>query len=167
MPDGRVVTPIRFGCQSVSSGCWVRWPQAAGPFFMGPLLVCMLRWQNGRRIEGGTHMTHAIQSGTQHIRFWLMVAACWLTVVAWLPTQVEAASGVRAPDGLAVAAAANGAASGGKAHKPKKAKPTKKTKPVVQPDRTPSGETVTDRERRLMRECKGRPNAGACLGYAS
>lgn len=28
-------------------------------------------------------------------------------------------------------------------------------------------ETVRERERRLKRECKGRPNAGACLGYAS
>lgn len=30
-----------------------------------------------------------------------------------------------------------------------------------------SGETATERDRRLQRECKGRPNAGACLGYAS
>ncbi len=29
------------------------------------------------------------------------------------------------------------------------------------------GETVPERERRLLRECKGRPNAGACEGYAS
>lgn len=43
----------------------------------------------------------------------------------------------------------------------------KKVKPAVPPERTPSGETVTDRERRLMRECKGHPNAGACLGFAS
>jgi len=131
------------------------------------LFTCMLHWQNGCRNEGGTHMTHAIQSGTPHIRLRAMAAACWLTAAAWLPTQAQAASVARAPIGLAVAAAENGAASRGKAHKPKKAKPTKKTKPVVQPDRTPSGETVTDRERRLMRECKGRPNAGACLGYAS
>lgn len=34
-------------------------------------------------------------------------------------------------------------------------------------DRTPSGEGVSRREKRLMRECKGRPNAGACLGFAS
>lgn len=27
------------------------------------------------------------------------------------------------------------------------------------------GETTAERDRRLMRECKGRPNAGACLGY--
>lgn len=30
-----------------------------------------------------------------------------------------------------------------------------------------NGETVQERERRLLRECKGRPNAGACEGYAS
>lgn len=28
------------------------------------------------------------------------------------------------------------------------------------------GETTQERERRLLRECKGRPNAGACEGYA-
>jgi hypothetical protein len=30
-----------------------------------------------------------------------------------------------------------------------------------------SGETTKERDTRLLRECKGRPNAGACLGYAS
>lgn len=30
-----------------------------------------------------------------------------------------------------------------------------------------SAETTAERDRRLRRECKGRPNAGACLGYAS
>lgn len=29
------------------------------------------------------------------------------------------------------------------------------------------GETIKERDRRLLRECKGRPNAGACEGYAS
>lgn len=28
-----------------------------------------------------------------------------------------------------------------------------------------AGESVKERDRRLKRECKGRPNAGACLGY--
>lgn len=28
------------------------------------------------------------------------------------------------------------------------------------------GETLQERERRLLRECKGRSNAGACEGYA-
>lgn len=30
-----------------------------------------------------------------------------------------------------------------------------------------SGETTAERERRLARECKGLPNAGACLGFGS
>ncbi len=30
-----------------------------------------------------------------------------------------------------------------------------------------SAETTSERDRRLFRECKGRPNAGACMGYAS
>ena len=29
------------------------------------------------------------------------------------------------------------------------------------------GETTVERDRRLSRECKGLPNAGACLGYAN
>jgi hypothetical protein len=29
-----------------------------------------------------------------------------------------------------------------------------------------SEESATQRDKRLMRECRGRPNAGACLGYA-
>ena len=29
------------------------------------------------------------------------------------------------------------------------------------------GETIPERDRRLLRECRGRPNAGACEGYAS
>ncbi len=28
------------------------------------------------------------------------------------------------------------------------------------------GESAAERDRRLLRECKGLPNAGACLGYA-
>lgn len=31
--------------------------------------------------------------------------------------------------------------------------------------KAPGEETAGQRERRLLRECKGRPNAGACLGY--
>lgn len=29
------------------------------------------------------------------------------------------------------------------------------------------GETTAQREKRLLRECRGRPNAGACLGFAN
>lgn len=39
--------------------------------------------------------------------------------------------------------------------------------PRVKVQEAPSHESPTQRDRRLERECKGRPNAGACLGYAS
>ena len=41
----------------------------------------------------------------------------------------------------------------------------KKTK-RPKPDKG-NGETTQEREKRLLRECKGRPNAGACEGYAN
>lgn len=42
-------------------------------------------------------------------------------------------------------------------------------KKAVTPKFIPSStqESARERERRLLRECKGRPNAGACAGYAS
>jgi len=42
-----------------------------------------------------------------------------------------------------------------------------KKKPSVRitHQRSPSEETTTARDRRLYRECRGMPNAGACLGY--
>ena len=36
----------------------------------------------------------------------------------------------------------------------------------IKHQRSPSEETTAERDRRLKRECKGAPNAGACLGYA-
>lgn len=52
------------------------------------------------------------------------------------------------------------------------AKPGKKpttAKPKVVRPTSPggSGETAAERSARLKRECKGRPNAGACTGYAN
>lgn len=35
----------------------------------------------------------------------------------------------------------------------------------IKHQRSPSEETVAERARRLKRECRGAPNAGACLGY--
>ena len=50
----------------------------------------------------------------------------------------------------------------------KKARKKTKVKPVTEPVQyAPSGEALSAREKRLRRECKGRPNAGACLGHAS
>ena len=45
------------------------------------------------------------------------------------------------------------------------AKTKTKTKTTVKYRRSPSEETTAERDRRMYRECWGRPNAGACLGY--
>jgi hypothetical protein len=50
------------------------------------------------------------------------------------------------------------------AKKPNQAKQTKAPKP---PTDKGSAESKADRDKRLIRECRGRPNAGACEGYAS
>jgi hypothetical protein len=66
----------------------------------------------------------------------------------------------------ALAATPAGAASSGadgsttNTAKKQKSRPAKFVK-------NPYLESTSERERRLMRECKGLPNAGACLGYAS
>ena len=36
----------------------------------------------------------------------------------------------------------------------------------IQNIRSSSEESTTERDRRLYRECQGRPNSGACAGYA-
>jgi hypothetical protein len=63
--------------------------------------------------------------------------------------------------GAAPAAAANPKA------KPAAAAPGKKLPGKVTFRDAPSSEKPADRARRLKRECKGRPNAGMCLGHAS
>lgn len=48
---------------------------------------------------------------------------------------------------------------------PKKPKAARQASVKVVP--SPSHESTAERDRRLKRECRGRPNAGACMGYAS
>lgn len=45
------------------------------------------------------------------------------------------------------------------------AEANKSKKTSVKLSRSPAEETKAERDRRLYRECAGRPNAGACLGY--
>ena len=45
-------------------------------------------------------------------------------------------------------------------------KPRKQGGLRVKDSQNHSGETPAQRDRRLLRECKGLPNAGACRGYA-
>ncbi|WP_090142905.1 hypothetical protein [Limnohabitans sp. DM1] len=49
---------------------------------------------------------------------------------------------------------------------PEKAKKAKKARaPKPQKDKG-YGENKAERDKRLLRECRGKPNAGACEGYA-
>jgi hypothetical protein len=50
------------------------------------------------------------------------------------------------------------------ADKPAKAKKSKAPKPPSSPG---SGESKAERDKRLLRECRGKANAGACEGFAS
>jgi hypothetical protein len=47
---------------------------------------------------------------------------------------------------------------------PAKAKKAKVPKPPASPG---TGESKPERDKRLLRECRGKTNAGACEGYAS
>ena len=51
-----------------------------------------------------------------------------------------------------------------KSAKPKKPKQAKAPKPPVNPS---TGESKAERDKRLLRECRGKANAGACEGYAN
>ena len=90
--------------------------------------------------------------------------AVWLVWCAALAGAGHAGAGTApavagyAGQGMKMAAAHKAAHKKGKHAVLKQAQPA---------ERTPSGESVKARERRLLRECRGRPNAGACLGYAS
>lgn len=51
--------------------------------------------------------------------------------------------------------------------KPVKAKKPKQAKAPKQPVSPGTGESKSERDKRLLRECRGKANAGACEGYAS
>ncbi len=67
---------------------------------------------------------------------------------------------------------ANGLGAGAAAASSPKSQPgavsaSKKQSGTVKYREAPSGEKPAVRAKRLLRECRGRPNAGMCLGYAS
>ena len=53
------------------------------------------------------------------------------------------------------------------ADKPAKGQKPKAAKAPKPPSDKGSTEGKAERDKRLLRECRGRPNAGACEGYAS
>jgi hypothetical protein len=52
------------------------------------------------------------------------------------------------------------------AEKPAKGQKSKPAKAAKAPSDKGSAEGRAERDQRLLRECRGRPNAGACEGYA-
>lgn len=48
-----------------------------------------------------------------------------------------------------------------------KASKTRQIKAPKAPVQSGPGESRAERDKRLLRECRGRPNAGACEGYAN
>ena len=85
-----------------------------------------------------------------------------LLLAAALATPVQAAT----PASPATAGTLSPPEAPPKTAKPAKAK-KKSTKTNTVKYEKGSAESTSERDRRLYRECKGRPNAGACLGYAS
>lgn len=91
------------------------------------------------------------------VLFWALSTACF-SAVANAPAQVKPAQVKKNASTKVVKAVLPS----------KKPKKKSKAKPVAEPVQyAPSGEAMPAREKRLLRECKGRPNAGACLGFAS
>lgn len=67
---------------------------------------------------------------------------------------------------LGIALAAAQAMAGGAAA-PADGPPSRRLPAKVTFHKAPSEESPAERARRMRRECKGRPNAGACLGFAT
>ena len=53
------------------------------------------------------------------------------------------------------------------ADKPAKAQKPKQSKAPKPPTSPNTGESKAERDKRLLRECRGKANAGACEGFAS
>ncbi|RYF26445.1 MAG: hypothetical protein EOO33_07155 [Comamonadaceae bacterium] len=77
-----------------------------------------------------------------------------------LCVALHAASGAVTPARAASDKAANAATAATAAKKKKSSNAVR-----IKNSRNDSGETTAERDRRLYRECKGLPNAGACRGY--
>ena len=79
---------------------------------------------------------------------------------------LQMAIALTAAGAMALPTVALGADTASKSARQATTQPTKKKGGLkIKHQRSPSEETSVERDRRLTRECKGAPNAGACLGY--
>ena len=77
--------------------------------------------------------------------------------LCWLAIPIAS----QATDNFTAGTAADKPEKSAKAKKPKQAKAPKP------PGNPGTGESKAEREKRLLRECRGKVNAGACEGFAS
>jgi hypothetical protein len=113
----------------------------------------------------GYHSIHFL-TGIKTMKITPVLIAIALFFIANYPDNVRANP---AFSSQIVSAQATTAKDSGKAKKPKKEKKEKKAKAKKNGNVTfhdGSAESRAERDKRLTRECKGRPNAGACEGYA-
>jgi hypothetical protein len=87
-------------------------------------------------------------------RHWISALACAASGLCWLAIVPAG----HAADNFSAVTAAD------KPEKAKKPKQSKAPKPPVSPS---TGESKAERDKRLLRECRGKTNAGACEGFAS
>jgi hypothetical protein len=98
------------------------------------------------------HITTKDREIAMKIRHWASTLASVGLGLGWLAAMP--ASG--ATDNFTAVTAAD-----------KPAKKPKQAKAPKPPTDKGSAESKPERDKRLIRECRGRPNAGACEGYAS
>jgi hypothetical protein len=98
------------------------------------------------------HITTKDRETAMKIRHWASTLASVGLGLGWLAALP--ASG--ATDNFTAVTAAD-----------KPAKKPKQAKAPKPPTDKGSAESKPERDKRLIRECRGRPNAGACEGYAS
>ncbi len=97
----------------------------------------------------------------KHVRFQAQ-AACAALALAAAGLLLSAAPAAHARSKAEAAGAADPSAAPAPRKKPRHGGGVR----IKQPATSGSQETAAQRDRRLQRECKGLPNAGACLGYA-
>jgi hypothetical protein len=98
-------------------------------------------------------------------REWLSLVAA-LFLIAFCAETAEAKALFSFQNPTWQAASSGKSNEGRQAKKPKKEKKTKGKQGGGVTFYEGSAESRSERDRRLTRECKGRPNAGACEGYA-
>ncbi|PIT73251.1 hypothetical protein B9Z31_10860 [Limnohabitans sp. G3-2] len=95
-----------------------------------------------------------IRETAMNTRHWRTALASVGWGLVWLATAPTS----HAADNFTAVSAADTPA------KAKKPKPSKAPKPPANPS---TGESKAERDKRLLRECRGKTNAGACEGFAS